>query len=274
MNNLLNSFLLIWPVVAAIVLLSFSIFGGYIFDINEEIEISIFGLFAFDYLIEEFHLRYICGFLSMALLIWMPLRDHSKYFPRHLDMKVYSDTNGIEKRRKKLASHRSFNFEIYSDWEKRKTAFWKGIENEVLKKTKKKIKLSGESSSSADGGTTFFVKKQPKPGQHYLITESSGAIKHKDVSADSNLETLFELIDDDRAKFSIPIIDMLWRFDFLLNPRFNQIYRINPMQPVAYQIVSAVTCLRFFPLIVVGDSIYLLKEGEKFTPIAYCIYEY
>ena len=251
----------------------FSLFGQHIFDFEEEIEISL-AFIAFEHKVTETELRLACGVLFGLLIGWIFLRDYSAYFPKLLRMTVRFDDAGVQRLLESYQADPRFPFDIYSDWRKPKRDFLTAIEREVYAKTEEVLDIADSTQISGKGSTTFVVKKQSIFSQSYCVAEADGQLTLRLTTGESDLVTIFHLQETYEADIRVSLFDILFRHTFFTGPRFSQTYRINPLNEIRFDDLIALTKARFFPAALVGESLYLMKEKQRWFPVAYCRYEY
>lgn len=270
----ITTIFIVAPFIGALVFLFFLILGQHFFDFEEEIEISVFGLFAFNYIVSETHFRLLCGFFSVIFFFWTVVRDYSSFFPKVLEMTVRFEEAELEKILGQISSDPRFNFDIYSDWRARRRQYLKEIECLVKEKTGKDFAFGGTASSIGKGTTTFYVQRTGNALQAYRVIGAKGSIDIFDQASSIEFKSEFDLMDTESSSIEVSIWEMIFRRDFLLKPFFTQTYRIDPTTRVSHGFLASVTAVKFFPFIRIGKSVYLLKGEKRYTPIAYCSYEY
>jgi hypothetical protein len=273
-NTFFNSIRIFTPILLMLVSLSLALFGQHIFDFEEAIEISPFGLIAFEHLVTETELRVTFGVFSILFLAWTFLRDYSGFYPRILKMRTMFDDIGLEKILSAYQKDPRFEFNIYSDWKKMKRGYLDNIENEIMDKVSKQVSIGDGALLAADGSTTFVVAKQALFRQAYRVVEADGQLTMQDEASGVNFLTLFHLLNTKDADIEVSLADMLFRHTFIAAPKFSQTYRFDPTNEIRFGDLVACTKARFFPAVVIGQSIYLVKGKQRWFPVAYCVYDY
>jgi len=272
-NTLVNSFRVFIPLVFAITFFVGAALGQHVFDFEEDISISI-AFIAFEHKVTELELRGIFGILALSSLVWAYLRDYSSFFPQLLQVKASFDDEGIERLLKKYDSDSRFNFEIYANWKTLKREYFRDMEKEVLEKVSKVVVLDQGGLVTANGSVKFVVEKQSIFNQSYRVVEGDGQFQILDATTNQDFTTIFRLKDTKHARIEVSLFDMVFRHSFLATPLFSQTYRFDPFNEVHYCDVLACTKARFFPMVAIGQSLYLIKGKKKWYPMGYCSYDY
>ena len=262
-------------VSTSFVFLMLSIFWHTISDFNfeKDIELSI-GFIAFEQKVTMVESRFLFGVIAFMIMFSVFIRDYQDLFPAYFNMDVRFDYQGIERLLSEFQKDKRFKFEIHPDWKSKRISFYENIENVVKEKTGKIMNFGSGDQITAQGHTSFAVKKQETLSQSYKITDSEGRILINDVNSNVEIETFFHLKDTAESLIRITFADMIARYTFLINPRFLQKYRTDPTEEVNFGDLIACTPIRFFPVMSIGYSLYLAEEENKWFPIAYCIYDY
>lgn len=273
-NTLYASIRIFIPIILMLVSLVLALYGQHLFDLEEEIEVSPFGLIAFNIVVTEAELRMTFGFLSLAFLSWTYLRDYSVFYPRILKMRTMFDDDGVEKALLAYQNDPRFGFDIYVDWKKMKRSFLNSIEIEIKEKVSKKVSIGEGALLVAKGTTTFVVEKRSLFRQAYRVIEADGQLTMRDEESGVNFLTLFHLMNTKDAEIEVGLVDMLFRHTFIVSPKFSQTYRFDPINEIRFSDLVACTKARFFPVAVIGTSIYLVKGKQRWFPVGYCVYDY
>ena len=273
-NTFFTSLRICAPILLMIVSLSLALFGQHIFDFEETIEISPFGLIAFEHLVTETELRMTFGLLSFVFLSWTFLRDYSGFYPRILRIRTMFDNDGLEKVLETYRKDPRFDFVIYSDWKKKKRSYFDAIEKEIMEKAAKQVSLGHGGFLVAEGSTTFIVEKQAPFKQSYRVVEADGNLKMQDEASDFKFRTAFNLLNTKDADFEVTLTDMLFRHTFMIAPKFSQTYQFDSTDDTRFGDLVACSRARFFPAAVIEGSIYLVKDKQRWFPVGYCVYDY
>ena len=284
MKNFMNSVGLGLPVYSAFFLLLLAAFGGQVFEkINGSpflVPVSFLGV-SFKIYVVKLQIACIVG--AFGFICYALIRDYSKFFPKHLSVAISFDNNGISKRIATIP--RDFlenDFTFDEEWPSRKKEFFKNVNCEIMHSVREHnipedniLQFDTEGDIMSGEGKTTFIIEKISVRQKYKIKEASGdATFSSHEMHNATLQTSFSLgANANSAIVDVSIKQMFFKWGFYIKPVFVQTFSAHPVvKNTIYRNLIVVTPIQFFPFVSIGDSVYIHKSGEKYTPIGYCDY--
>lgn len=270
--QILRSFAVLLPPVGALVTMLWPIYA-LIFPVNSEnyiylnlglLSIPVFGT----------HASVILIIVGIALLYYSITRDYSIVFPDKLRFSVYFDIEGMEVLVNGLKQSGDPGVLISDGWQVRCKAFQSRLSDEVKQKMGHDVDVQQLDRVSARGITTFLVEKESGALQSYMITEIDGHLTFDVPLTESfaRIKSFFSLHPSSQDRIDVDLMTMLTTFRILLKPLVRQTYFMSPSNEIVVENLTALTWVRFFPFVHIGNTLYVVKEGQDYTPVAYCSY--
>lgn len=228
----------------------------------------------------EVVLKVVLWIVALTVL-WIPaFRDYSVFFPTFLRMRVFFDTEGIEHALKMYSSQEREMLNVERNWHAEQLAFMARL-NELVEQHGVSTPNVFNTQTSGVGETTFRVRKT-RGLQNYYIYESNGEVRFTIPKSDGTTITLYErteLLPTEDSYLDGSIYDVYVKHTKIMRPRFNQYVQVHPFQRLRVDELVAVTKIRFWPIIDVGRTLYMLRKpsgtagGVSLAPIGYAVYE-
>jgi hypothetical protein len=213
--------------------------------------------------------------VGLALLYLTLVRNYATILPSQLRFDVYFDQEGMERLVKGLPKSSLADVLLPTDWKTKTTALHVRLTRLLRQRIGVNVDSRKINQISAKGITTFIVEKEAEGFQRYRICEVDGYLLF-DIPTKMSFLTMrsfFSLNSSQRDRFSVGLMDMMVHFRFLLSPLLRQTYVSTPGTEFVLEDVIAVTWVRFLPLISIGNTLYLARDGDAHVPIGYCSYK-
>ena len=278
-DELLVSISLLWPFLAAILLLAVSTLPTRYLQYINVFEIQVFGFLSVSRSPGTILARIVLAATATAALFYPAVRDYTPFFPQKYTMEVFFDDEGIENALRQLNSEEMRHFLIKQNWRVHKQTFWKKVNSQLREKIGDKFRFDFEHGIvHSKGETTLFVRKIKRWGlQRYNIYEAKGSLLHvleQPGHEPKYLQSTFELLDIDMRNIEGTMKEVYLTHQMIITPEFKQTFRETQFSPqLFYYRVTAITKIRFFPFVDIGRTIYLIESPDgKRTPVAYAVY--
>jgi hypothetical protein len=233
------------------------------------------GLFAFPVPQDAIH-SVLMILVGLAILYFCLVRSYASILPNLLRFDTYFDQTGIERLMGNLNEKTIKSLNVAPNWSERTHTFHLGLIRLLKQRIGVEIDPKKIEQLSAKGMTTFIVEKEPSGFQRYRTAEVDGYLLF-DIptkTSHTDMRSFFALNSSQRDRFFVTVADMLFRHKFMLSPLLRQTYTSAPGMEYVIEDVIAITWVRFFPIIDIGDTLYLAKDGDAFVPIGYCTYKF
>ncbi len=279
MDNVLVFIELIAPVFLGILLIIYQLFIHKSDPATIKLDLPIFGsIVKVENTVRNILLiRTLLILFSITLFSVPAFKDYSGFFPKHYKMEVFFDNTGTERALSNFTEKELSNLKIKENWRPYKMNYLRKLNKKVQGKFRVPFRFDDERGIVHSKGETIFEVKKIKGWQKYHIVNASGLLHHileipgeKKVTFDSE----FDLLETDSNRIDVSIADIYLRFTKVLSPEFKQIIRLSPSEILYDHKLIAPVKVRFFPVIDVGKTVYLVedKSTSEFIPIGYAIY--
>lgn len=202
--------------------------------------------------------------------------DYSKLFPTQLRMTVHYDDEGIERILNTYSSSEKARLKIRDDWVSAKADYMDQLDQAIGNTMDGYTPFfSRHESMYSAGETSFVVEKVDGSWQRYRIVESHGRLEHTLELPEREPCTLISEFVLRRAGYDfieLTLADILFRFTVILKPQYKQILRVTSAREVYSRYVIALNKVRIFPLLTIGDTVYLAETDEGRIPVGYTVY--
>jgi hypothetical protein len=220
-------------------------------------------------------IQYLLAGVAVVCLLIPAVRDYSSFFPKHLHLKVSFDDPGLHENLNSFKPHlEKTNFAILTDWEEQKRQYFCKV-NSRLADLGCPFQFQSGRFEMGSSGTVEFQVEREKGLQNYRLTHASGFLMHRQLGAKGEelvLPSTFELNNPDGYSFRATLADVYYRWAVMIEPKFMQKYIDQSLKD--FEILLALTRVRFIPSILIGPTIYLADFEGSLIPIAYGEYRW
>jgi hypothetical protein len=228
--------------------------------------------------------RLIITVVALGFFSYPAFRDYSTLFPKHLDMEVFFDTEGIEQSLKQFSKAELSPFHITGNWKDAKGKYFERLESKLRNaplgiSAPSEFKFKNPNFHVYSKGSTSFVVRAVDGFQRYRITEAKGLVENVCEAAGKPSYTFsseFELLDSAENWISLDFenIYLPSGWTYILTPRFKQIFRNMKGERCWDHTLVAITKVRYFPVPGIGRTIYLYEPSNQdvFIPVGYAVY--
>jgi len=222
--------------------------------------------------------RILLAVATIICFIIPAFRDYSKLFPENFKMVVFYDDEGIKEALSEFTEDELNALRVKTDWDAEKAEYFSFLNKETKKFDILFLFDVDNNIVHGEGRTHFKVTRVKNSWQEYQIDKSTkGTLEHMYEAPGEKQRKLiseFQLLESDANRIKPTLADLYLKYTIILTPRFKQKVNISPMQEVYHHYLIAATKIRFFPIIRIGKTIYLLcRDGSKeVIPIGYAIY--
>ena len=280
MNSSFFNFLnLIYPFFAAILLL---LILPFIKTTHEnKITVPLIGLIKIDlHIRSKVVVNLLIVTCSLVMLTFPAFRDYSKFFSSRYDMEVYYDDNGIESSLADYTKDEIESLNLNNQWRVEKKEYLRNLTSEVNKTFGMDNFFNNGNEYLHSEGSTTFVVEAIEGWQKYKIQEAECNLKHVlDLPKSKQTRTFYskcELQNTSSNYITASMADIYLTHTKILKPYFKQIASMTEKgydKTIYHHSLISLTKITFFPIIKIGNTIYLKKSKDEITwvPIGYAI---
>jgi hypothetical protein len=283
-NSFLTFINLVYPLLLACLVLTLQVFIKQAEDISK-VQFSIFGIVNFESSFRKLWLiRLFLIVLAIVFFLLPAFRDYADLFPRHMQMEIFVDDEGIEDALEQFSAQEIKDANIADNWRDSKSEYIDSL-NKFLIDVKHSFRFETERGAvRSKGDNSIEVRKvHGWSWQRYRIEKGKGNVTHVyETPADDPamqlpqqvLSSRFELLETDDNYIQLALSDIYFRWKKVIQPEYKQIFRLSPDKELYSIHLSALTKVRFFPYVDIEKTLYLQrrKSDGKYLPIGYAIY--
>jgi len=223
--------------------------------------------------------RFVLVGLALALVSWTIFRDYSPFFPTKMTLRVFYDTDGIDRSVRELPSVWRTNLKI-KDYSATASQDYRHKLDATLGKVLKKDLFfsTPDGVVYSEGAVEFVVAKQGGGFQCYHIAKSSGELMHsleRPGLQPTQFRSSFSLLPSEGDEIEPSIGDILLRGGAVINPQFRQVLWANASSDAVLfdHTLVGVSRVCLFPYPVCRKTLYCLVASDgSLTPVAYAVY--
>lgn len=276
-NQFLTFLALIYPFVIGIMLLTCIPF--FKTDAENRLTLSVLG-FSFVLPVKSTLLVRLLLLLGALILFGFPaFRDYSNLYPSHYDMDVYFDDEGVEKTLQDFTDDEIKALQITKDWKGEKKLYLQKLTKDISSILGVPDFFSKGADCVHSTGTTTFDVDKIEGWQNYYIREATGQLTHileLPNKERKQFHSRFELMSTRDNYIHATLSDIYFRWTKVLKPSFKQIASLSAAgdKTIYHHYLIAVIKIWFFPVCRIGNTVYLLKngDGKTYVPIGYAVY--
>lgn len=222
----------------------------------------------------EVAVRAIFLCFALGFLCIPAFRSYCSYFPQYLKMRVFFNADGIERALKVFTSHELAELGIAQEWQNAQHCFIDRL-NDLMRE--QALARFGQFSADTYGvGDTTFIVHATKKWQEYQISDAHGGVTFKFASDGGEWISVYlavELAPSEADMLHASLRDIYVRFTKVIRPRFALFVYTSPSSRWQVENLVCATKLRFFPMIGISDTVYLVGSEVGLIPVAYAVYE-
>jgi hypothetical protein len=209
-------------------------------------------------------------------------RNYSSFYPTLLGMSVFFDEKGIEKALAQFTQLELGELSVDRNWREGQRQFIHYL-NTVMEDYG--LDVFGPINPHTHGlGEIVFRVKSIAGWQKYQVTEARGHVRtHLTKKSGEHviLELIVELKPTQDDLFSGRLREIYFQFTKVIRPVFSLYLHAGPISREHVGDLVAVTKIRFFPVVDVGRTVYMLVHSREdqigslqgLVPVAYAIYD-
>lgn len=224
------------------------------------------------------HVRIILATSAFALIVYLGIRDYSRFFPQRFNIKVYFDDDGIVKALQEFDTSEISKLNLVNDWKSSKIKYFENL-NARLSEASFSFRFRHvDGSTSGSGHGTLKARLLDRWGvQKYKIMDGHGQLTFVNIAPRSGTTQLFtgyKLLDSRANDLKVALSDIYTMKPIILMPEFKQVIHRTAEAEEFDHILCTATKIRFLPIIDLGTTIYMFKQDDGLrVPIGYAIYE-
>ncbi len=282
-NSLFNFLYLVYPIIVGVGILSLQLLIKQAEDVSK-MQFSL-GFVAFEGNFRRLWIvRMILLVLAIGFFIYPAFRDYSDLFPRHMQMEVFFDDNGLTEIVNKFSNEELQETPLAENWREHKKQYVDSL-NKVLSDVKHGFRFDSlPGTVRSKGENSIEVKKlQSWSWQRYRIQSGRGNLKHTheipSPGTDSPqkpeiIESKFELLETASNYIDLSFTEIYWKWTKVVRPEYKQFFRLSPDKDHYNSHLTALSRVRFFPYVDIEETVYLVRaeRDNRYVPIGYAVY--
>lgn len=213
------------------------------------------------------------GTLSLPLFL-----DYSAFFPRHLEMEVFFDNEGILESLKIFSAQELKQVRVPDNFQEFQSRYYDDVNAEIRKMFQTEEDFYLDPSQVHSQGHCFTVAEKLFGLQRYHIRESYGEVVNvveRPSKPALQVKSFFEKLNSHHDYINPPLRQLLIRRNFIVQPRFKQIFAANLKAEGTsfHHTLVGLFKVTFFPLPKFSNTIYMMElDDVGLIPVAYAIF--
>jgi hypothetical protein len=216
--------------------------------------------------------------LAVGAISVPAFRDYSRFFPARMQMTVFFDDEGLGKALAQFTPLELDTLKVKANWIADKTAHFEMLNREIRRLLGVALRFDTRRGAMHSSGEVLFEVKRVGGWQRYRIVQAKGSLVHSFETPQTHMLSLaseFQLLESEGSFLRASLADIYLRYTKILQPEFKQIIRLRADRELYHHSVVAVTKVRFFPIVDIGDTVYFVRKGDpaELVPIGYAVYD-